>query len=1235
MRKRILQRGLAMALSAAMLLTGIQFPSITAQAADLETVVFVDDMEDKTTAESGWNLVWQDEANQGTEERAANQWATDANANKTVWWSVKTEKAANVLTITRTISGLKAGQYKASIDADGGNISGKISITNGTDTVDKDIEFSTQWSIFTTTQSDLLTLTDTSDVTFTIMLDSLKEGWCDLDNIKLIHVMNEEEEKNAALNDLSALIAECKAFKQSDYLPNGFQALQAEIKTAQGVYNTAASKTKEEIIAAHKKLQAAKDNLICSVMPEDAGIFVEKVENLAEDFVRGVDISTYKSLIDSGVKFRDWDGNVLDEVGFFQLLKSAGVNYVRIRVWNDPYADAEKKQGYGAGNCDVAKAAQMGAWATQAGLRVMIDFHYSDFWADPGRQVAPKAWKNFTADQKAEAVKTFTKESLQTIIAAGADVGMVQVGNETTSSVCGLRNWDDMVKIFKAGCAAVKEVDPDILRALHFTNPEKTSTMKGFADKLNTSAVDYDVFASSYYPYWHGTRENLTSVLKYVADKYNKKVMVAETSWARTFEDGDGQPNVVRVGQNDDTSEYSASPQGQASEVRDVIQAVANVGEAGIGVMYWEPAWLPVHVYNKDAADASEVLAANKAAWETYGSGWASSYSIDYDPNVNENNYGGSEWDNQAMFDFEGNPLPSLNVYKYVYSGAKGQKKLISVEESSATISTLDDIASKLPTTVTGVFNDSSKEQVSNVTWSKDDIAAIKDFGTHTINGTVTYTPQEGEAVTVNAICKVEYYPENLLLQGDFEEGRDKWKIEGTGLNSKTTENPRSGKYCVAFWLEQAYELTVSQSITVEKPGTFGAFMFMQGGDADDAVKAKIQLSNDTQSVSSEAEAGARGWVVWQMPSVGEFVPAAVGDTLTVKITITGTAGSWGSIDDVYLYQKEAASYYTITYHNMEGAKNPNPATYDGTKDIVLAAPTREGYTFEGWFTDSAFTNKVDKIAKDTTGDQELYAKWKENTTQPVEKDKISSITVTPGKATLQTGKTLTLAAVIAPESADKEAVTWETSNAKVATVTNGVVKAVGSGQAVITLRATDGSGVKASCTITVPYKIAYKLNGGTNNKSNPSEYYNRKITLKNPTRKNYTFGGWYTDSKFKNKVTSIAQTSRKDIILYAKWQKVSVKKAAVQKVTNSGKKKAKVIIKKVSGAKGYKVQYCTSKKFKKGVKSKSTTKRTITLSGLKKGRTYYVRVCAYKLDSKKGKVYGKYGAAKKVTIRK
>ena len=1397
MRKGILQRGLAIALSAAMLLTGISVPQVTARAegegtGTTEKVVYLDDME---SAAEGWTVTWGDEAAKKTEQRSTNQWAKN---NKTTWWNFEAS-AITTVTFTRTIPALAAGKYKASVDADGkkpadnSDPSGTIKIAGAAENaVEANMTFG-EWDDFKTSTTDVLTLPETSDITLTITVTTnITEGWFDLDNIKLVQELSADESKTEEVNKLNALITQCQGLTESDYTADSWSALQTAITSAVAVKDAAESKTVEEIQAAITALQAAKDALESATVVQDAGVNVKKVENITEDFIRGVDISTYKSLIDSGVKFKDWEGNELDDAGFFTLLKNAGVNYVRIRVWNDPYADAEKKQGYGAGNCDVAKAKQMGKWATDAGLKVLIDFHYSDFWADPGRQVVPKAWKDHTVAQKASDIETFTSDSLKELLDAGVDVGMVQVGNETTSAICGEKDWDNMATLFNAGARAVHNVESErgkmILVALHFTNPEKTDTMKGFAKKLNDSNVDYDVFATSYYPYWHGTRENLTSVLKYVADTYGKKVMVAETSWARTMEDGDGQANVVRLGQNDDTSEYPATPQGQANEVRDVIEAVANVGEKGIGVMYWEPAWLPVNVYKADAEDAADVLAANKLAWETYGSGWASSYSIKYDPGVNENNYGGSEWDNQAMFDFEGNPLPSLNVYKYVLTGATAPKKLDAATPVSVDAGEGEDIVAKLPAKVSCVYNDGTKEEL-DVVWNPTDIAAITGFGMFIVNGTVT---EEGSEETVNAVCTVNVSPKNLLIEGDFEGeqgGRDVWNITGKteALNKNLGENPRTGDKCLAFYLAEDYELTATQSFTVETPGKYKTFMYLQGGNEGD-VTAKITLSNDTKETFAEDEAGVKGWKVWQNPTVDE-VQAQIGDVLTVTITITGTAGSWGSVDDVYLYQTKKDPVYNVAY-NLDGGTNAdtNPTKIDGSKEIALANPTKTGYVFEGWYTDSVFQNKVEKIAAGANADITLYAKWKEIEIEPGQsainyvldgginhpenptvytegaaleikdpsktgytfegwytdaeftteftgiteettgaltlyakweiiviepgqsainyvldgginhpenptvytegaaleiKDpsktgytfegwytdaeftteftgiteettgaltlyakwkaeepddegtKVSGITLSAKEMTMERDKTFTLTAQVAPETATDKTLKWESSDAKVATVDNGVVKTVGPGQATITASATDGSDVKDACVVTVPYKVTYSLNGGSNDRSNPVSYYNQSISLKNPTRSKYTFSGWYTDSSFKNKVAGITQANKSDLTLYAKWSKVSVSKASLKSVKNSAKKKAKVTIKKVSGAKGYRIQYSTSKNFKKGTKTKTTTKTSYTLSGLKKGKTYYVRVCAYKLDSKNGKIYGKYGSAKKIKIKK
>ncbi|MBQ2800418.1 MAG: InlB B-repeat-containing protein [Lachnospiraceae bacterium] len=168
-------------------------------------------------------------------------------------------------------------------------------------------------------------------------------------------------------------------------------------------------------------------------------------------------------------------------------------------------------------------------------------------------------------------------------------------------------------------------------------------------------------------------------------------------------------------------------------------------------------------------------------------------------------------------------------------------------------------------------------------------------------------------------------------------------------------------------------------------------------------------------------------------------------------------------------------------------------------------------------------------------------------------------------------------------------------------------------------------------------YAIKYVMNKGTNNKSNPETYSTKDVKLKNPTRKGYTFSGWYTDSKFKNKVTTIKASTKANITVYAKWTKVKAPgKVTVKSVKNVKGKKLKVTLKKkVSGAKGYEITYSTDKKFKKSVKTTTSTKTTKTITKLKKNKTYYVKVRAYKVDSAKQKVYGKYSKVVKVKITK
>lgn len=385
---------------------------------------------------------------------------------------------------------------------------------------------------------------------------------------------------------------------------------------------------------------------------KEAVVQIDPILGISDDFIRGMDASSVLVLENSGVTYYDYEGKEQD---VFKTLAESGVNYIRLRVWNDPFD--ENGNGYGGGNNDVATAVELGKRATQYGMKVCIDFHYSDFWADPKRQHAPKAWEGMTAEEKSDALYTFTTESLIQLLDAGVDVGMVQIGNEINNGMSGETEVPAVMKLLESGSRAVREIaenyGKEIQIAVHYTNIENNAQINDKVSDLAEYEIDYDIFALSYYPFWDGTNENMQKVAKSIQENYEKKVMIAETSYCYTSEDGDGAGNSL-LGTYDLVNGYPATVQGQASMIRDICAAANEAGV--IGIFYWEGTWIPVGKPSEN----------NSLVWEEFGSGWASSFAGDYDPADAGLYYGGCSWDNQAMFDFNGYPLDSLKVFQYI-----------------------------------------------------------------------------------------------------------------------------------------------------------------------------------------------------------------------------------------------------------------------------------------------------------------------------------------------------------------------------------------------------------------------------------------------------------------------------------------------------------------------------------------------------------------------------------------
>ena len=691
------------------------------------------------------------------------------------------------------------------------------------------------------------------------------------------------------IEDLSLLINEVSVLSAEGYTSESFALLTEKLTIAKALSE---NNDVFEITAAYEELLAAKNNLVPNTVVQDE-INVPTL-NLPEGFVKGVDVSSYLALKASGVKYYDYEGKELDDAGFFSFLKDCGVNYVRIRVWNNPYD--ENNNGFGGGNNDLAKAVTMGKLATDAGMRVMIDFHYSDFWTDPGKQKSPRAWEGMSIEDKATALYDFTKSSLQTLKYSGVDVGMVQVGNETNNGIAGETDFTNMCRLFSSGSKAVREVFSSAKVVLHFTDPGKVD-YSTVASKLNDNEVDYDVFASSYYPFWHGSLDNLKANLNKVATNYNKEVIVAETSYLVTDEDYDGHENYApKSGQS---LPYTSSVQGQVDSVTDIMKTVSEVDSGkGIGVMYWEPAWIGVgNAYNDDGSLSEEKLAANRALWERDGSGWASSYSAAYDPDDAGKWYGGCAVDNQGMFDNTGHPLASLRLFGLVGTGATAERKALSVTKSQRKEYAIN-AKIDYPETVTVFFNDRTTENVA-VEWSEDakDKVITSKSGTYTVNGTVTVGDQVFSTEYIIVIM-----PENLIAQGSFDgETGDiniTYNTDNTGYTDYTTQDALEGN-CLHFWSESAMDFTVSTEVEAKTKGYYYSTVALQGGVDEDA-KISLSISNGSDS-STDSDKTFMGWCSWQNPKT-DMIYVDKGDTIKVSLNIKASPNSWGTIDNLTLY---------------------------------------------------------------------------------------------------------------------------------------------------------------------------------------------------------------------------------------------------------------------------------------------------------------------------------------------
>jgi arabinogalactan endo-1,4-beta-galactosidase len=347
-------------------------------------------------------------------------------------------------------------------------------------------------------------------------------------------------------------------------------------------------------------------------------------------FIKGADVSTLQQIEACGGKFFD-TGREMD---CLEILKNHGINFIRLKVWNNPGLPTSDPAGYN----DKKHVLQMAKRVKAAGMGLLIDFHYSDFWADPQSQSKPKSWAHLDFKGLQQAVYDYTKEVITDLQKQNTLPEMVQIGNEISNGfmwddgkldgiTATAEQWAKFVDLLKSGLAGLKDSlksGEQVQRMIHIDKGGDKEFSCYFFDNILARGVDFEIVGQSYYSEWHGTMDNLKENLNHLASSYDQDLIIVETAYPWTAKSNGGLQNKVKTS----LEGYPLSVEGQTKFLKDIIMTLKNVPKgAGTGLFYWEPGFISVE-----------------------GAGWK---------------YGeGNEWANMTLFDFEGHSLESMDEFK-------------------------------------------------------------------------------------------------------------------------------------------------------------------------------------------------------------------------------------------------------------------------------------------------------------------------------------------------------------------------------------------------------------------------------------------------------------------------------------------------------------------------------------------------------------------------------------------
>lgn len=596
-----------------------------------------------------------------------------------------------------------------------------------------------------------------------------------------------------------------------------------------------------------------------------------------EDFMMGVDASMIKKVIDQGGIYYNLNGV---EQNVFEILADAGVNYMRVRVWNDPFSPIGLQ---GGGDMTIEQAFWIAREARRVNMRIILNLHYSDTWADPEHQVKPYAWETLTMSEMLDAIEDFTYDSVMYFKNRGVTPQMIQIGNEINNGMLfeeGRLIWNDptsydrLANMLKSGIKGAKKADQFIKTIIHLADGGKFAIFDEFFGAMKDRKVDYDIIGASFYPFYHGTLDRLQDNLNQISAKYNKQVFVAETSYAYTQQSHPNASNIFGLNQEENGG-YLATIQGQATSLRDVIEVVANVpNQKGLGIVYWEPAWLPV-----------------------IGAGWAEDGTQ-------------ATWSNQALFTYSGKALPSINVFKDVRGNQDVDVSIVGLKSETIdlglNIVSQIDSESKMPSKVIAL-TDVDSYIYADVTWNATQkLFAEENIGEHVVSGVVTYGLN-----TWNVTAHVRSI-QNYIINPGFEIGKTgandepvkaPWVVESNPTNVligklQTNKDFRTGSNNFNYYHTTAFSYTLYQDITLPN-GTYALTAYIMGETNSKNIEHYMfasQFGGTMMKQNVFVSGWAAGYVMIQIENI-------IVTNGQIRIGFYGnfSQSTWGHIDDLEL----------------------------------------------------------------------------------------------------------------------------------------------------------------------------------------------------------------------------------------------------------------------------------------------------------------------------------------------